>query len=294
MRKAELGISRILRGAAALVVAALLAVFMCVPALSSQAYGDERWGGSSWFDDSDDRDAIVDVGFFIAEVEEGATSYPEDQSQLDGFITGNYADGIILEDAFDASDFAEFGGDLYGLEHYDLTGADIVERMLKAPTEEQIAWACAHSATKIDYDPETQTVVWYVAKSTTLATGISMACLFPRRSHRTPNRIRIPSPTLSRAPIPSPALSQTLTRNPILVPEPTRNPILVREPTQMKARILRPIRTPIRSRRPIPILMTMSIPTRIPTASSTILPTNRIPATQAMLMRVPVALPLKP
>lgn len=168
MRKAGLGISRLLRGAAALIVAALLAAFMCVPALSSPAYGDGRWSGSFWLDGSRDREAVVDVGFFIAEVEEGATSYPEDQSQLDGFITGNYTDGIILEDAFDASDFAEFGGELYGLELYDLSGAEIVERMLKAPTEEQIAWACAHSATKIDYDPETQTVVWYVAKSTTL------------------------------------------------------------------------------------------------------------------------------
>ena len=95
MRKAGLGISRLLRGAAALIVAALLAAFMCVPALSSPAYGDGRWSGSFWLDGSRDREAVVDVGFFIAEVEEGATSYPEDQSQLDGFITGNYTDGII-------------------------------------------------------------------------------------------------------------------------------------------------------------------------------------------------------
>lgn len=205
MRKAGLCISRLFRGAAALIVAALLAVFVCVPALSSPAYGDGRWSGSFWLDGSRDREAVVDVGFFIAEVEEGATSYPEDQSQLDGFITGNYTDGIILEDAFDASDFAEFGGELYGLELYDLSGAEIVERMLKAPNEEQIAWACAHSATKIDYDPETQTVVWYVAKSTTLV-GHSYwhidGLLVPKEIAPDPD----PDPDLEPDPEPDPGL----------------------------------------------------------------------------------------
>ena len=108
-------------------------------------------------------DATVDVGFFIAVVDQNATSYPENEEELQQILTGQYSPGIYIDDAFDASDFINYGGHLYGQELYDLTGKEIDERILVFPTVNQIAAACAQGG--IEFDPETQTVVWYVVKS---------------------------------------------------------------------------------------------------------------------------------
>lgn len=105
----------------------------------------------------------VNVGFFVAVVKEGTDSYPQNEEELQQILTGVYSPGIYIDQAFDASDFAEFGGDAYGDELYDLTGEAINARILTFPTEEQIAEACARGG--IEFNPETQTVVWYVVKS---------------------------------------------------------------------------------------------------------------------------------
>lgn len=105
----------------------------------------------------------VNVGFFVAVVKEGTDSYPQNEEELQQILTGVYSPGIYIDQAFDASDFAEFGGDAYGDELYDLTGEAINARILTFPTEEQIAEACARGG--IEFDLETQTVVWYVVKS---------------------------------------------------------------------------------------------------------------------------------
>lgn len=108
-------------------------------------------------------ESYVNVGFFVAVVKEGTDSYPQNEEELQQILTGVYSPGIYIDQAFDASDFAEFGGDAYGDELYDLTGEAINARILTFPTEEQIAEACARGG--IEFDPETQTVVWYVVKS---------------------------------------------------------------------------------------------------------------------------------
>lgn len=108
-------------------------------------------------------DSCVDVGFFVAVVKDGTDSYPQSEEELQQILTGVYSPGIYIDKAFDASDFAEFGGDMYDHQLYDLTGEAIKARIVTLPTEEQIAEACARGG--IAFDPETQTVVWYVVKS---------------------------------------------------------------------------------------------------------------------------------
>lgn len=108
-------------------------------------------------------ESYVNVGFFVAVAKEGTDSYPQNEEELQQILTGVYSPGIYIDQAFDASDFAEFGGDAYGDELYDLTGEAINARILTFPTEEQIAEACARGG--IEFNPETQTVVWYVVKS---------------------------------------------------------------------------------------------------------------------------------
>lgn len=105
----------------------------------------------------------VDAGFFVAVVKDGVDSYPQTEEELQGILTGTYSPGIYIHDAFDASDFAEFGGELYHDELYDLSGASIVDRIVRMPTDDQIAEACERAG--IEFDSEAQTVVWYVVKS---------------------------------------------------------------------------------------------------------------------------------
>ncbi len=131
----------------------------------ASAYGAQSCGEDSSAGASPSRasKAHVSVGFFVAVVKDGTDSYPQNEEELQQILTGVYSPGIYIDQAFDASDFAEFGGELYGDQLYDLTGEAIDARILQLPTEEQIAEACARGG--IDFDPETQTVVWYVVKS---------------------------------------------------------------------------------------------------------------------------------
>lgn len=131
----------------------------------ASAYGVQSCGEDSSAGASPSRasEAHVNVGFFVAVVKDGTDSYPQNEEELQQILTGVYSPGIYIDQAFDASDFAEFGGELYGDQLYDLTGEAIDARILQLPTEEQIAEACARGG--IDFDPETQIVVWYVVKS---------------------------------------------------------------------------------------------------------------------------------
>lgn len=150
-----------------LACALLLAAFLIFALVASHApaYAAESGGDDASTEASSSRasEAHVNVGFFVAVVKDGTDSYPQNEEELQQILTGVYSPGIYIDQAFDASDFAEFGGELYGDQLYDLTGEAIDARILQVPTEEQIAEACARGG--IDFDPETQTVVWYVVKS---------------------------------------------------------------------------------------------------------------------------------
>lgn len=161
MQYAKADIRHLARMAAALCALMLASAISILPLASSPAHADEVASASA----SGIRSlgAQVDVGFFIAVVDDGAASYPQNEEELQQILTGVYSPGIYIDVAFDASDFAEFGGGLYDQELYDLSGVSINERILIFPTEDQIAAACAQGG--IDFDPETQTVVWYVVKS---------------------------------------------------------------------------------------------------------------------------------
>ena len=161
MQHAKADIRHLARVAAMLCALMLASAISILPLASAQAHADEVASASA----SGIRSfgAQVDVGFFIAVVDDGAASYPQNEEELQQILTGVYSPGIYIDAAFDASDFAEFGGGLYDQELYDLSGASINERILAFPTEDQIATACAQGG--IDFDPETQTVVWYVVKS---------------------------------------------------------------------------------------------------------------------------------
>lgn len=161
MQHAKADIRHLARVAAILCALMLASAISILPLASAQAHADEVASASASGIRS--LNAQVDVGFFIAVVDEGAASYPQNEEELQQILTGVYSPGIYIDAAFDASDFAEFGGGLYDQELYDLSGVSINERILSFPTEDQIAAACAQGG--IDFDPETQTVVWYVVKS---------------------------------------------------------------------------------------------------------------------------------
>lgn len=163
MQHANANIRHLAHGAAALLALLLAAAISILPLASAQAHADEASPASASARWLWPLDAQVDVGFFIAVVDEGTASYPQNEEELQQILTGVYSPGIYIDDAFDASDFAAYGGDLYDQELYDLSGASINERILIFPTDDQIAAACAQEG--IDFDPETQTVVWYVVKS---------------------------------------------------------------------------------------------------------------------------------
>ena len=163
MQHANANIRHLAHGAAALLALLLVAAISILPLASAQAHADEASPASASARWLWPFDAQVDVGFFIAVVDEGTASYPQNEEELQQILTGVYSPGIYIDDAFDASDFAAYGGDLYDQELYDLSGASINERILIFPTDDQIAAACAQEG--IDFDPETQTVVWYVVKS---------------------------------------------------------------------------------------------------------------------------------
>lgn len=163
MQHANANICHLAHGAAALLALLLAAAISILPLASAQAHADEASPASASARWLWPFDAQVDVGFFIAVVDEDTASYPQNEEELQQILTGVYSPGIYIDDAFDASDFAAYGGDLYDQELYDLSGASINERILIFPTDDQIAAACAQEG--IDFDPETQTVVWYVVKS---------------------------------------------------------------------------------------------------------------------------------
>lgn len=163
MQHANANIRHFAHGAAALLALLLAAAISILPLASAQAHADEASPASASARWLWPLDAQVDVGFFIAVVDEDTASYPQNEEELQQILTGVYSPGIYIDDAFDASDFAAYGGDLYDQELYDLSGASINERILIFPTDDQIAAACAQEG--IDFDPETQTVVWYVVKS---------------------------------------------------------------------------------------------------------------------------------
>lgn len=163
MQHANANIRHFAHGAAALLALLLAAAISILPLASAQAHADEASPASASARWLWPFDAQVDVGFFIAVVDEDTASYPQNEEELQQILTGVYSPGIYIDDAFDASDFAAYGGDLYDQELYDLSGASINERILIFPTDDQIAAACAQEG--IDFDPETQTVVWYVVKS---------------------------------------------------------------------------------------------------------------------------------
>lgn len=163
MQHANANIRHLAHGAAALLALLLAAAISILPLASAQAHADEASPASASTRWLWPFDAQVDVGFFIAVVDEDTASYPQNEEELQQILTGVYSPGIYIDDAFDASDFAAYGGDLYDQELYDLSGASINERILIFPTDDQIAAACAQEG--IDFDPETQTVVWYVVKS---------------------------------------------------------------------------------------------------------------------------------
>lgn len=163
MQHANANIRHLAHGAAALLALLLAAAISILPLASAQAHADEASPASASARWLWPFDAQVDVGFFIAVVDEDTASYPQNEEELQQILTGVYSPGIYIDDAFDASDFAAYGGDLYDQELYDLSGASINERILIFPTDDQIAAACAQEG--IDFDPETQTVVWYVVKS---------------------------------------------------------------------------------------------------------------------------------
>lgn len=158
MQHANANIRHLAHGAAALLALLLAAAISILPLTSAQAHADEASPASASARWLWPLDAQVDVGFFIAVVDEDTASYPQNEEELQQILTGVYSPGIYIDDAFDASDFAAYGGDLY-----DLSGASINERILIFPTDDQIAAACTQEG--IDFDPETQTVVWYVVKS---------------------------------------------------------------------------------------------------------------------------------
>ena len=163
MQHANANIRHLAHGAAALLALLLAAAISILPLTSGQAHADEASPASASARWLWPLDAQVDVGFFIAVVGEDTASYPQNEEELQQILTGVYSPGIYIDDAFDASDFAAYGGDLYDQELYDLSGASINERILIFPTDDQIAAACTQEG--IDFDPETQTVVWYVVKS---------------------------------------------------------------------------------------------------------------------------------
>ena len=163
MQHANANIRHLAHGAAALLALLLAAAISILPLASAQAHADEASPASASARWLWPLDAQVDVGFFIAVVDEDTASYPQNEEELQQILTGVYSPGIYIDDAFDASDFAAYGGDLYDQELYDLSGASINERILIFPTDDQIAAACTQEG--IDFDPETQTVVWYVVKS---------------------------------------------------------------------------------------------------------------------------------
>lgn len=163
MQHANANIRHLAHGAAALLALLLAAAISILPLTSGQAHADEASPASASARWLWPLDAQVDVGFFIAVVDEDTASYPQNEEELQQILTGVYSPGIYIDDAFDASDFAAYGGDLYDQELYDLSGASINERILIFPTDDQIAAACTQEG--IDFDPETQTVVWYVVKS---------------------------------------------------------------------------------------------------------------------------------
>lgn len=163
MQHANANIRHLAYGAAALLALLLAAAISILPLTSGQAHADEASPASASARWLWPLDAQVDVGFFIAVVDEDTASYPQNEEELQQILTGVYSPGIYIDDAFDASDFAAYGGDLYDQELYDLSGASINERILIFPTDDQIAAACTQEG--IDFDPETQTVVWYVVKS---------------------------------------------------------------------------------------------------------------------------------
>ena len=161
MQHAKADIRHLARMAAALCALLLAITAPLLISSTAQAHADEIASASE--DSIRSLDAQVDVGFFIAVIDDDAASYPQNEEELQQILTGVYSPGIYIDAAFDASDFAEFGGGLYDQELYDLSGASISERILIFPTKDQIAAACAQGG--IDFDPETQTVVWYVVKS---------------------------------------------------------------------------------------------------------------------------------
>lgn len=163
MQHANANIRHLAHGAAALLALLLAAAISILPLTSAQAHADEASPASASARWLWPLGAQVDVGFFIAVVDEDTASYPQNEEELQQILTGVYSPGIYIDDAFDASDFAAYGGDLYDQELYDLSGAAINERILIFPTDDQIAAACTQEG--IDFDPETQTVVWYVVKS---------------------------------------------------------------------------------------------------------------------------------
>ena len=163
MQHANANIRHLAHGAAALLALLLAAAISILPLTSAQAHADEASPASASARWLWPFDAQVDVGFFIAVVDEDTASYPQNEEELQQILTGVYSPGIYIDDAFDASDFAAYGGDLYDQELYDLSGASINERILIFPTDDQIVAACTQEG--IDFDPETQTVVWYVVKS---------------------------------------------------------------------------------------------------------------------------------
>ena len=163
MQHANANIRHLAHGAAALLALLVAAAISILPLTSGQAHADEASPASASARWLWPLDAQVDVGFFIAVVDEDTASYPQNEEELQQILTGVYSPGIYIDDAFDASDFAAYGGDLYDQELYDLSGASINERILIFPTDDQIAAACTQEG--IDFDPETQTVVWYVVKS---------------------------------------------------------------------------------------------------------------------------------
>lgn len=163
MRHVNANISPLSRATAALCTLLLALMISLLPLASVQAHAAEANSASAHAARLWPFDARVNVGFFIAVVDEGTESYPQSEDELLQILTGVYSPGIYIDNAFDASDFAAYGGSLYEQELYDLSGEAINERILVAPSTEQIADACARGG--IDFDPETQTVIWYVVKS---------------------------------------------------------------------------------------------------------------------------------
>lgn len=157
---------------------------------------------------------FIDATFYIAYPKD-SSKLPDNESDLRG-----YSNGISIQGALKAT--PELTDDpSYGTKILDWSGAAVGPCIAMAPDADRIAAAVAE---ELAFDPETQTVVWYVVKS--LSDGWHVDGVLVDKAAVEPTPDPDPTPTPEPDPDPTPTPDPDPDPTPTPEPEPTPNPDL--------------------------------------------------------------------